>query len=216
MYDLTLIRHGQAQTGAKTEASYDQLSDLGQQQAGWLGDYIKANAGFGHVIAGSLNRQVQTAQGLGLDAPHTVDARLNERDYFGLAASLEARKGIPWPSSEDEFSTHVPKLLTAWRDGDIEDGLESYADFCNRITGALQDANRLDGRVLMVTSAGVIATLTTLSLALDVPAKCKVFMNVAHTSMHRYSVRDDGLHLTQFSATPHFDYPDRVTHKTYI
>ena len=216
MYDLTLIRHGQAQTGAKTEASYDNLSALGQQQAGWLGDYIKANAGFDHVISGSLNRQVQTAQGLGLDTPHTVDARLNEMDYFGLAASLEARAGIPWPSSEDEFSTHVPKLLTAWREGDIEDGLESYADFCGRITGALQDADRMDGRILMVTSAGVIATLTTLSLALDVPAKCKVFMNVAHTSMHRYSVRKDGLHLTQFSATPHFDYPERAAHKTYI
>jgi len=216
MYDLTLIRHGQAQTGAKTEASYDQLSALGQQQAGWLGDYIKANAGFDHVISGSLNRQAQTAEGLGLAAPHRVDPRLNEMDYFGLAASLEVRAGVPWPTSEEEFSTHVPQLLTAWREGDIEDGLEGYTDFCNRITGALEDADKLEGRVLMVTSAGVIATLTTLSLALDVPAKCKVFMNVAHTSMHRYAVRDDGLHLTQFAATPHFDYPERAAFKTYI
>lgn len=216
MYDLTLIRHGQAQTGAKTEASYDRLSELGRQQAGWLGDFIKANAGFDHIISGSLNRQVQTAQGLGLSAPHTVDARLNEMDYFGLAASLEARAGIPWPRSEEEFSTHVAKLLTAWRKGDIEDGLESYADFCGRITGALEDANRRNGRVLMVTSTGVISTLATLALALEVPAKCKMFMSVAHTSMHRFAVRDDGLHLTQFAATPHFDNPERIEHKTYI
>ncbi len=216
MYDLTLIRHGQAQTGAKTEATYDQLSELGQQQAGWLGEHIKASHGFDHVISGSLNRQMQTAEGLGLETPHTVDPRLNEMDYFGLAASLEARAGVPWPSSEEEFSIHVPKLLTAWRDGDIEDGLESYADFCERITGALEDADKLDGRVLLVTSTGVITTLATLALALDVPAKCKMFMNVAHTSMHRYAVRPDGLHLTQFSATPHFDHPDRVLHKTYI
>jgi broad specificity phosphatase PhoE len=216
MYDLTLIRHGQAQTGAKTEASYDRLSALGQQQAGWLGDYIRANAGFDHVISGSLNRQVQTAEALGLGAPLTVDARLNEMDYFGLAASLEARAGVPWPSSQEEFATHLPQLLTAWREGDIEDGLERYADFCGRITGALEDASRLEGRVLMVTSTGVISTLATLALALDVPAKCKMFMNVAHTSMHRYAVREDGLHLTQFSATPHFDYPERVAMKTYI
>ncbi len=216
MYDLTLIRHGQAQTGAKTEATYDQLSALGQQQAGWLGDYIKANAGFDHVISGSLNRQVQTAEGLGLSAPHTVDPRLNEMDYFGLAASLEARAGVPWPSSEDEFPPHVAQLLTAWREDDIEDGLESYEDFCGRITGALEDANKLDGRVLLVTSTGVISTLATLALALDVPAKCKMFMNVAHTSMHRYAMRPDGLHLTQFAATPHFDYPERVALKTYI
>jgi len=216
MYDLTLIRHGQAQTGAKTEATYDQLSALGQQQAGWLGEFIRASHGFDHVISGSLNRQVQTAQGLGLSAPHTVDPRLNEMDYFGLAASLEARAGIPWPSSEAEFMTHVPQLITAWREGDIEDGLESYVDFCGRITGALEDADKLEGRVLMVTSTGVISTLATLALALDVPAKCKMFTNVAHTSMHRYAVRPDGLHLTQFAATPHFDHPDRVLHKTYI
>jgi hypothetical protein len=41
-------------------------------------------------------------------------------------------------------------------------------------------------------------------------------MSIAHTSMHRYAVRVDGLHLTQFSATPHFDYPARVAMKTYI
>jgi len=216
MYDLTLIRHGQAQTGAKTEASYDSLSELGARQARWLGAHIKASHGYDHVISGSLNRQIQTAQGLGLAAPHTVDDRLNEMDYFGLAASLQARAGVPWPTSQDEFALHVAQLLTAWRNGDIEDGLESYTAFCDRITGALKDADRLEGRVLMVTSTGVISTLATLALALDVPAKCKMFMNVAHTSMHRYAVRDDGLHLTQYSATPHFDTPERVAMKTYI
>lgn len=216
MHDLTLVRHGQAQTGAKTEASYDNLSELGQQQARWLGAHIQASHGYEHLISGSLNRQVQTAQGLGLEAPHNVDARLNEMDYFGLAASLEARAGVPWPSNEAEFMTHVPQLLTAWRDGDIEDGLESYDDFCGRITSALEDAAKLEGRVLMVTSAGVIATLTTLSLGLDVFAKARIFANVAHTSVHRYSVRADGLHLTQFAATPHFDHADRMAMKTYI
>ncbi len=216
MHDLTLIRHGQAQTGAKTEASYDSLSTLGLQQAAWLGEHIRASHGYDHVVSGSLNRQVQTAQGLGLDAPRSIDARLNEMDYFGLAASLEQTAGIPWPRSEAEFSTHVVKLLSAWRAGDIIDGLESYDDFCARITGALNDARARGGRVLIVTSAGVIATLTSLALELDVPAKSRMFANVAHTSVHRFSLRDDGLHLTQFAATPHFDHADRQEARTYI
>ncbi len=216
MYDLTLIRHGQAQTGATTEAGYDNLSELGQQQARWLGEHIRANHGYDHVISGSLNRQVQTAQGLGLEAPHMVDERLNEMDYFGLAASLEKIHNVPWPTSETEFLTHVPQLITAWRAGDIEDGLESYDDFCTRITAALEDAAKLEGRVLLTTSTGVISTLATLSLGLDVAAKCKMFVSVAHTSLHRFAVRTDGLHLTQFAATPHFDTPERVVHKTFI
>jgi len=186
MHDLTLIRHGQAQTGAKTEASYDSLSELGHKQAHWLGAHIRASHGYDHVISGSLKRQVQTAQGLELDAPHTIDARLNEMDYFGLAASLERTKGIAWPSSEEEFITHIPQLVTAWRDGDIEAGLESYEEFCGRITAALEDAAKLEGRTLLATSTGVISTLATLSLGLDVSAKCKVFMSVAHTSLHRF------------------------------
>ncbi|MCF6272217.1 MAG: histidine phosphatase family protein [Rhodobacteraceae bacterium] len=216
MHDLTLIRHGQAQTGAKTEASYDSLSELGQQQARWLGEHIRASHGYDHVISGSLNRQVQTARGLGLEAPHTVDDRLNEMDYFGLAASLEKTRNVPWPTSEAEFLTHVPQLISAWRAGDIVDGLERYEDFCARITAALEDAAKLDGRVLITTSTGVISTLATLSLGLDVPAKCKMFVSVAHTSLHRFSVRADGLHMTQFSATPHFDHADRMAMKTYI
>ena len=216
MHDLTLVRHGQAQTGAKTEASYDSLSDLGHQQARWLGEHIGASHGYDHVIHGALNRQVQTAQGIGLDAPHHEDARLNEMDYFGLAASLEKTHNMPWPSSEAEFIEHVPHLMTAWREGDIVDGLESYADFCERITAALEDAAKLEGRVLLVTSTGVISTLATLSLGLDVPAKVKMFMSVAHTSLHRFSVADGGLHMTQFAATPHFDHADRVFAKTYI
>lgn len=216
MYDLTLIRHGQAQTGATTEASYDSLSELGHRQAGWLGEHIRANHGYDHVISGSLNRQVQTAKGLGLDAPHTVDPRLNEMDYFGLADSLKKTRNVPWPTSETEFLTHVPQLITAWREGDIVDGLESYEAFCARITGALEDAAKLEGRVLITTSTGVISTLATLSLGLDVAAKCKMFVSVAHTSLHRFALRQDGLHLTQFAATPHFDRPDRQMMKTYI
>ena len=48
MSHITLIRHGQANSQAKDEISYDQLSDLGRQQARWLGDHLR---GTGDVFA---------------------------------------------------------------------------------------------------------------------------------------------------------------------
>ena len=38
MGELTLIRHGQANSGATTEEDYDRLSDLGHTQARLLGN----------------------------------------------------------------------------------------------------------------------------------------------------------------------------------
>ena len=37
MGEVVLVRHGQANSGATDEESYDRLSDLGHQQARWLG-----------------------------------------------------------------------------------------------------------------------------------------------------------------------------------
>ncbi len=215
MTEITLIRHGQAQTGATDEASYDNLSELGHQQARWLGEHIRASHGYDRVISGAMNRQIQTAQSVGLDVPHLTDERLNEMDYFGLAESLQQTHGVAWPTSEPEFIAHLPKILTAWRTGEIRDGLESYEAFRARISAALADVAQQDGRTLLVTSTGVISTLATMALDLDIPGKSKLFLSVAHTSVHRFALRNDGLHLTQFASTPHLERPDRLHAKTY-
>ena len=43
MVQIFLVRHGQANSEAKDEISYDKLSSLGKLQAGWLGQYFKKN-----------------------------------------------------------------------------------------------------------------------------------------------------------------------------
>ena len=43
MVQIFLVRHGQANSDAKDEISYDKLSPLGKLQAGWLGQYFKKN-----------------------------------------------------------------------------------------------------------------------------------------------------------------------------
>jgi broad specificity phosphatase PhoE len=215
MTELTLIRHGQAQTGATDEASYDRLSDLGHKQARWLGEYFQNAVDFDQILSGTLTRQIETAQSLGLtQIPLGQDDRLNELDYFGLAHSIKSSHGVAFPETAEEFTSHIPQVLEIWRTGDVADGLESFDAFRLRIVNALKDAAAIEGRVLLVTSTGVIATLVALSLGLDTAMKSKMFLSVGHTSTHKFELRGDDLHLTQFGATPHLDRPDRIHART--
>ena len=65
MSHITLIRHGQANSGAKDEVSYDKLSDLGHEQAVWLGNYLR-DTGIHHtrLYTGTLTRHIETANGM--------------------------------------------------------------------------------------------------------------------------------------------------------
>ena len=217
MIELTLIRHGQAQTGAKDEASYDLLSDLGHKQARWVGEYFQQASGFDHVISGGMKRQRQTAQSLGLaDTRHNADARLNELDYFGLADSLQQSHALPFPTEQQSFATHLPQLLEVWKNDGVHDGLETYEAFRARILAALHDAAKLDGRVLLVTSTGVISTLAAIALGLDSYMKSKMFLTINHTSVHKFELHGQDLRLTQFGATPHLEQPDRMHAKTRV
>ena len=82
MGEITLVRHGQANSAATTEAEYDRLSDLGHEQAAWLGAWMREHdRPYDVVLSGTLRRQRETIAGLGYaDAPS--DARLNEIAYY--------------------------------------------------------------------------------------------------------------------------------------
>jgi broad specificity phosphatase PhoE len=214
--ELTLVRHGQAQTGATDEASYDSLSDLGHQQARWLGAGLRDLEPYDRIVSGTLTRQIETAQSMGLaGVAHETDARLNELDYFGLAESLRMSQGIEIPRDIQSFALHVPQVLQVWKSGEMHPDLETYEQFCDRITGALHDVAADGRRSLLVTSTGVISTLTALALGLDTLKKSKVFLRVMNTSVHKFELENDDLHLAQFGAVAHLEHPDRKHARTY-
>ena len=54
MGEIILVRHGQANSYATTEEDYDRLSELGHQQAQWLGDWFRDHAyQFDHIVSGA-------------------------------------------------------------------------------------------------------------------------------------------------------------------
>ncbi|MGB5838013.1 MAG: histidine phosphatase family protein [Albidovulum sp.] len=216
MTEIILIRHGQANSGARSEKDYDKLSPLGRQQARWLGEHFQLIGGFERVISGTMRRQRETAEAINIDArPHAHDPRLNELDYFTLSNVLHDRTGVPFPSGPEEFAAHVPQVLELWRQGHGDADHESYDAFLARVMGVVSDAATDGPGAVLVTSTGVIATLCALALGLEAVVKARMFLKVLNTSVHRFEYRDGVLHLNQFGATPHLDLIERQASRTH-
>lgn len=217
MSQITLVRHGQANTEARDEVSYDKLSELGHQQAAWLGDHLRQSGGtFTRIYCGTLRRHIETATSMGYGDRIVQDERLNEMQYFSLAQLLAEQHDVPVPSVREEFVYHLPKVLSAWRDDIIEGAPETFADFEARVTEALTEIGQGDGPALVVTSGGLISMVVRQTLQLDIPAMARTALAIMNTSVHRLHVIGDTLSPVLFNAVPHLERPDRHFAQTHL
>ncbi|MDU8927602.1 histidine phosphatase family protein [Alisedimentitalea sp. MJ-SS2] len=219
MPHITLVRHGQANSMAKDETGYDKLSDLGHQQARWLGEHIDATGErFARVYSGTLRRQVETAQSMGAErhAPLVQDARLNELSYFAMAQMMQDQHGLPIPETREGYVEHLPQVFGAWERNEIADPPESYADFTARIDAMLDEITASNGRALLVTSGGVIATILRRVLNLDLIAWSHVALSIMNSSVHRLHVLHGYPTLAHFNAIPHLEHRDRQFAQTHL
>lgn len=215
MGEIVLVRHGQANSGATTEEEYDRLSDLGRQQAAWLGDWFRAHEEpFDLVLSGSMRRHIQTGEAMGF-VPERQDTRLNELDYFALARDLEITHGVPQPTTEQDFATHVPQTYVAWHRAEIA-GAEPFAAFEARVKAILDEAAEPGRRVLCLTSAGVISMAMRIALGLDAERLAHVLLPIENSSVHRFRVLATGTFLSRFNAIPHLETADRAAARTYV
>lgn len=214
MGDIVLVRHGQANTHATTEEDYDRLSELGHEQAAWVGAWLRDHAyEFDHMLSGTLRRHQETAAGMQIDVEE--DARLNEIEYYTLSNELLEVKGVPLPTF-DSFSDHMPKVFEAWAAAEIA-GSETYENFETRISDLLAEAAVPGRRVLCVTSGGVIGMVLRHLLDLDLRAMSDVMLPIWNTSIHRLHVEPDGRPmLAGFNAIPHLEHPDRAHARTFV
>jgi broad specificity phosphatase PhoE len=214
MGEIILVRHGQANSGARDEDGYDKLSDLGHQQARWLGDYLRdRERPFDKVISGSLRRHRETAAGIGYETPQ-IDPRLNEMDYLNLGRALQDVHGVPFPGPDD-FAAHVPQVMQAWHRAEIM-GVETFASFESRVTGVLAEAAQPGVRVLCITSGGVIGMIIRHLLDLDPTRMAHILLPIMNSSVHRVHVIPQGPILASFNAVPHLDMPDRAHALTHF
>lgn len=170
-----LIRHGQASFG---QDNYDQLSELGQQQATHLGEVLSRRLPrFDAVALGSMKRHRQTATNclaaFGLnyeDAQPQVNSAWNEYDHqeilrvyrpeFASAAQMTEfirQQNNPKAFFEAEFNAAIDRWIAGENDADYS---ESWQDFQRRVHAALDTLladNAAAKNIAVFTSGGPIS-----------------------------------------------------------
>jgi broad specificity phosphatase PhoE len=222
MSDIVAVRHGQASFG---EHDYDVLSALGRRQAQRLGSWLVAHgAAFEGVVRGAMLRHRDTlatiaesyaAAGLTLPAA-TVLEGLNEFDHRGvLAAFARAAPGHPAivaaaaGQSSDLRAVYqfLRSGLHAWASGALDQhGAEPWTAFRARVAGAATEIERLargGGRVLVVTSGGVMSQLAQHALGLSDARAVELNLSIRNSALAEFRVSDDGWLLGSWNALPH-------------
>ena len=216
MTELLLIRHGQANADATDDASYDRLSDLGRQQATWLGEWLAVTGQrFDRVVHGSLSRQRDTAN-LAFGREAETDARWNEISYFLLSTLYAEHHGHAEPDIPEDFADYFSGLMTVWAADALPGAPERWEDFQNRVMAALEDQAAKGGGAAIVTSGGVIGFAVAAAMGLGPDGMARLGVAVENTSLHRLAWRGGRWRLLEFGATPHLAVAERQYARTYV
>ena len=199
MATITLIRHGQASFGSE---NYDELSDLGQEQASQLGKRFKQQgAEFDFVLLGSMHRHRQTAEtcltelGSSLDATQNeLNPGWNEYDHQNILAQFNpelasAQSTKAWVAQQQNpllaFEAAFNGAVHQWMDASQNDigtpqfdYTESWSVYKQRIHDAFQQAialGREHRNIAVFTSGGPISLLS--QFLLGVPERNLMSLN---------------------------------------
>jgi broad specificity phosphatase PhoE len=207
---LLLLRHGQGSMGT---SDYDQLSELGHQQARALGTRLaRADPSVGQVWSGGLARQRETARSVLAELGRPpgdlrTDIRLDEYDPLGILGADTA--GDPFaaattPESRRALQVTLDEALARW----IQGGAgypESHGAFTARVEASVTDLAAVPGTTLAITSAGVIAVACARLTGLPAdrwPALARVVVNASITKL---ITGPTGTHLLTFNDHAHLE-----------
>jgi broad specificity phosphatase PhoE len=231
MGQLYLIRHGQASFGAE---DYDNLSELGHQQAQQLGAYFKQkNLQFDAVITGTLRRHTQTWQGIAEAAGFTHEPLqlpgLNEYDSHAVIATIHPGK-LEKPDTPEMYRHHFRLLkdgLTQWMNGVVSPvGMPSYMEFQQGVVNALDHVrknysgdkgddktNGKSGNILIVSSGGPISTAVGHILGTTPETTIELNLRIRNCSITEFAFTPKRHMLVTYNTLPHLEaLPDWVTY----
>jgi broad specificity phosphatase PhoE len=217
MPHLYLVRHAQPDFAGH----YDSVTDLGLQQAVWLGEHLAAcGLGFARVACGSLQRQAQTLEALLRHVPGPppplVDPRFNEYDAASVLAAYHHGDERAMRSTGDRrgYFTAVRSALQAWsRQDSAPEGAESWRDFGTRVVAAADavcEGLANEDRVLVVTSGGVIGRLVAEALGAGAEAAIQLNLQTRNTGITEMVRGRSVARLVAFNAVPHLERADRI------
>lgn len=219
---LFLVRHGQASFG---QAHYDQLSDLGRQQARWLGEYFAGRGlKFKRVLAGTLARQQDTARELlaAMGAAHELVIHPGLDEYHSAPIYHAYTNGADalarQQSDYNGYWRTFKAAMQAWAAGRLTGVPESWDDFGERTRAALavacEGATR-DEAVLVVSSGGAICRALAAVLGCSGETAIELNLQMRNAAFCELIVGSAGMRLLSFNAIPHLDTPERRASTTY-
>lgn len=216
MGQIYLVRHGQASFGSP---DYDQLSPLGEQQARWLGAYFAERAiRFERVVCGTQRRHHQSAQCIleGMAGAPSIefDAGLNEFDFAELYRAAGGDRVVATGDLAQHrraFFSRLKSVLHLWAQDQLSGNVtESWAQFQQRVRGALQALQATaQGPLLIVSSGGPMGTLVQQILGAPDHAAVELNFQIHNTGFCQLFFNEETLRLGSFNAIPHLDRPDR-------
>jgi broad specificity phosphatase PhoE len=212
---LILLRHGQASLGS---ANYDELSDLGREQARAAGHRLRAaDLTIQQVACGTLVRQRDTASevfaALGPQQPQvSIDPRLDEYDHVGVLAAHPA--GISFESAKGAEANRavqpaLEEAIARWAADGGGQG-EAHDDFVGRSLAVVADLSRLPGTTLAITSGGVIAVACARALGLPVDQWPKLARVLVNGSLTKFITGASGTNLSTFNDHAHLETERRL------
>jgi probable phosphoglycerate mutase len=200
---LFLLRHGEVQiadTGRHYIGQQDlPLSPRGREQATAWGDYFAA-AGLQSIVCSDLSRCAETARIIGARCRLVPQARpeLREVDLGGWDgqsfAAIQSRDPEAFRQRGARIADHCPP------------GGESFRDLDGRVWPFFEALlHRPQGRILVVTHAGVIRVL--LCRLLGIPLENLFALGVAHGALTWVDIRPAGNRLQALNLTPQSENP---------
>ena len=181
MAQIYLVRHGQASFGSQ---NYDQLSDLGSEQARHLGRWwSERDLSVSRVVTGQLQRHLQTAraclaqmQGIAEDQLNTEgwhsDAGFNEYNHHEVLARhvpafddpAEVKRFLmTTPNGRQAFQEIFSEAVARWMSGDFDqEYTETWQVFRQRCIAAFERQIRHPDpakNIVIFTSGGTISAL---------------------------------------------------------
>jgi broad specificity phosphatase PhoE len=226
MSEIYFVRHGQASLGAK---NYDKLSDLGWQQARWLGEhYRRRGLSFDRIIVGDMRRHKETLQGISegmeLDLEPMIDPRLNEFKFFPVLSLYQRvyQPDSPPLKTAAQFFAMLRTVMEAWIAGELDDALkqqdegegtvtESWTQFNQRVVEALTEARSEESekKALIVSSGGPKSLAMKHVLDLSDDATIELMMQIRNTASTQFLSANERMSLKAFNVLSHMEQPDR-------
>jgi broad specificity phosphatase PhoE len=223
--ELTVVRHGQASFGA---ANYDKLSELGWQQARWLGQWFaEQGLQFDRLVTGTLVRHQETLagilQGMGLqpNLEHTPVQEFSGLNEYDSSVMLKARLGDfdEQNLSKDRrfYFRELREALYEWTESKLlTPNYQSFEQFRAGVVDSLKQACAPGAqRVLLVSSGGPISNMV--GHVLQTPNRVTVDINLQtrNASVTQFAFNERSLNLMSFNNVPHLLQADRSHAITY-